>query len=160
MRNLTVSERRKLPGRQLYETVKPELITLQDSLQNLGVSKRQLIAIGMLIGTDYNPNGIKGLGPKKALKLVKQYGEDFDALFKAAEWGQYCRASWSEVMDLFTHPLVNDSLELNWGIVDVDKVHQLLVEEHDFSADRVEKTLSGLKEATKQRNQKGLGEFF
>ena len=27
-----------------------------------------------LIGTDFNPDGIKGIGPKTALKLINQHG--------------------------------------------------------------------------------------
>ena len=39
-----------------------------------GLTHEQLIDVGILIGTDFNPDGVKGIGPKTALKLIKQYG--------------------------------------------------------------------------------------
>ena len=44
------------------------------TLSECGLTHEQLIDVGILIGTDFNPDGIKGLGPKTALKLIKQYG--------------------------------------------------------------------------------------
>ena len=51
------------------------------NLNELGISRKQLIVLGILVGTDFNPGGIKGIGPKKGLKLIKQYGENFENLF-------------------------------------------------------------------------------
>ena len=53
---------------------------LAKTLSETGLTYEQLIDVGILIGTDFNPDGIKGLGPKTALKLVKQYGTLEDAL--------------------------------------------------------------------------------
>lgn len=49
------------------------LINLQSHLKRWQISQEQLIDVAMLIGTDYNP-GIKGIGPKKGLKLILKYG--------------------------------------------------------------------------------------
>lgn len=45
---------------------------LKHQLTHNGISRRQLIDIALLIGTDYN-DGIKGIGPKKALNHIKEY---------------------------------------------------------------------------------------
>src|SRR3989338_165864 len=87
IRNLSIVGKRKKTSKLAYETISPELVDLAENLNNLGIDNDQLIALSMLVGTDYNINGIKGIGPKNALKLVKQYGKNFDSLFKEVKWG-------------------------------------------------------------------------
>ena len=80
IRSLTLSTKRKLSS-GIYVPVKPELIELKEVLQELNLKQDQLIALAILVGTDYNPGGVKGIGPKTALKLIHEY-KDFDTLFK------------------------------------------------------------------------------
>ncbi|MDP2717910.1 MAG: flap endonuclease-1, partial [Candidatus Micrarchaeota archaeon] len=70
VRNLTLSGRRKLPRKNQFTTIYPEEYSLKENLDTLGLSHRQLVWAGILIGTDFN-EGILGIGPKKALKIVK-----------------------------------------------------------------------------------------
>jgi flap endonuclease-1 len=70
VRNLTFSGRRKLPMKNIYVNVEPEIMELQKTLDDLGISRDQLIWIGILIGTDFN-EGVDGVGPKTALKIAK-----------------------------------------------------------------------------------------
>jgi 5''-3'' exonuclease (including N-terminal domain of PolI) len=37
------------------------------------LSREELIDVGILIGTDFNPNGFERIGPKTAMKLIKQH---------------------------------------------------------------------------------------
>jgi len=78
-RNLAVTGKRKLPGKNVYVDVKPEIVSLADNLKKLGLTREQLIDIAILVGTDYN-EGIKGVGVKKALNYIKTYGDIFKAL--------------------------------------------------------------------------------
>ncbi|MEM3723883.1 MAG: flap endonuclease-1, partial [Candidatus Hadarchaeales archaeon] len=73
IRNLAITGRRKLPRKDAYIEITPEIIRLEDVLKSLEITREQLIDIGILIGTDYN-EGVKGIGPKKALELVKKEG--------------------------------------------------------------------------------------
>lgn len=73
VRNLTITGKRKVPRKNIYREVKPEIIELNTVLSALGITREQLIDIGILIGTDFN-EGIKNVGPKKALKYIKTYG--------------------------------------------------------------------------------------
>ncbi|MEM4343800.1 MAG: flap endonuclease-1, partial [Candidatus Caldarchaeum sp.] len=73
VRNLSVVGRRKLPRRNEYVVVEPEIIHLDKLLTSLGISRDQLIDIGLLVGTDYSPP-VKGVGPKTALKIIKEHG--------------------------------------------------------------------------------------
>jgi flap endonuclease-1 len=160
VRNLTISERRKMPGKLAYTTVKPEMIDLSENLNALGIDQNQLIALSMLIGTDYNVGGIKGIGPKNALKLVKKHGNDFDTLFKEVEWDKHSDQPWSEVYYFIKKIPTTDDYEMGWRPVDYDKVKQLLCEEHDFSPERVDSALKKLMQKEEAKKQKGLGEFI
>jgi flap endonuclease-1 len=155
VRNLAVTGRRKLPGRQAYVDVEPERIELAVALRELQLTREQLVAVGMLIGTDYN-EGIRGVGPKKALKLVREKGTLAACLQKLGKEIAGAR----EVQELFLQPPVTDDYALRWGSPDVPKVMQMMVERHSFSPERVRGALEkfrGLAEARKQRN---LDAFF
>lgn len=71
VRNLGVTGRRKLPGKNIYVKAETELIDLQQTLDNIGLNQKQLIWAGIMLGTDFN-DGIKGIGPKSAIKIAKQ----------------------------------------------------------------------------------------
>lgn len=57
----------------------PEMIDLAASLERAGLTREQLVDVAILIGTDYNL-GVKGVGPVKAVKLVKEHGDLHGAL--------------------------------------------------------------------------------
>jgi flap endonuclease-1 len=69
IRNLSISGRRRVARSKTYKSIDPELILLDRNLQILGVTRKQLIDIAILVGTDYN-DSVKGIGQKTALKLV------------------------------------------------------------------------------------------
>ncbi len=159
IRNLSIEGRRKQTGVLGYDKVEPELILLDDVLSSMGVTLQQLRCLAMLVGTDYNVKGIKGIGPKTALKLVKQHPNPKD-LFEAVKWKDYFEVSWEEVLELFEKPNVTDSYTIKFSEFDKDKLLELLCEHHNFSRPRVEKTLEELGKASSSKAQKGLGDFF
>ncbi|HJO01767.1 MAG: flap endonuclease-1 [Candidatus Woesearchaeota archaeon] len=158
-RNLSISGKRKKNRGATYDTIKPEIIDLSENLNNLGIDTDQLIALAMIIGTDYNPGGIKGIGPKNALKLVKQHKSDFDSLFKEIKWNDHFEFEWTEVYYLIKKIPTTDKYKLKWEDINDEKINNLLVDEHDFSGQRVTNTLEKLKRESTQRQQKSLGEF-
>ncbi|MBI2575169.1 flap endonuclease-1 [Candidatus Woesearchaeota archaeon] len=158
LRNLSITGRRKKAGTLSYAAVHPELILLEENLKELGISQKQLIALCMLVGTDYNPGGIKGIGPKKALELVKRHKEDFNTMFKEAKWSETFEEDWEEVFNTFTNIPVTDKYAAKWSQPDKTQLIALLCGEHDFAEERVETTMTGL--AKEQKNQKGLADFF
>lgn len=159
IRNLTISQRKKLPGKLHYQTIKPKLVKLDETLNNLGIDQDALIYLGMLIGTDYNVKGIPGIGPKKALALLKENREP-DSLFKTVEWDKHFDIPWKKVFDTFKDMPVTEDYTLEWKPVDYDKVSEILVEKHEFSKERVESALEKLKNASKDNAQKGLGNWI
>ena len=159
-RNVNMAGKKKKANKLSFETINPDLIVLEDNLRHLGINQEQLIALAMLIGTDYNMGGVKGIGPKTALKLVKKHENNFDALFEEAKWDENFEFEWEEVFDLIKNIPVDKKYELKWKEADEDKIMRILIDEHDFSEERVISQLEGLVKNKQNRNQKGLGEFF
>mgnify|MGYP000359585955 CR=1 FL=1 len=161
-RNITISGRRKLPGKDIYVEVRPEIIELPRLLEKLGITREQLIDIGILVGTDYNPKGIKGIGPKRAYELVRRYG----SLERALETGSISRSDFPvdpmEIKKIFLEPEVTDDYELEWSEPDVEGVVDFLCGERDFSEDRVRKALDRVLEALRKARRKTvkLTDFF
>jgi flap endonuclease-1 len=156
IRNLSIAGKRKRTGKLGFTTIKPEEIILSENLNNLGLDIDQMIALSMLVGTDYNIGGIKGIGPKKAIILVKKYGKEFDEMFKEVKWDESFDIPWTEVYYQFKNMPVTDYYDLTWKDVNVEALKKLLVEEHDFSNERID---SAVKRFAK-KEQKGLSEFF
>ncbi len=156
VRNLSITGRKKAPGKIIYGQVEPQMIMLDENLKKMGISHRQLIMLAMLVGTDYNQKGIKGIGPRKALDLVKKHSNP-EKLFGAAKWNEHCEESWEEIIELFENMPVKEKYELKWGKLDKEKLTNFLCREHDFSEERVVKSVEQLSAIKPQR---GLGDFF
>lgn len=152
IRNLSITGRRKKPGTPLYVTIEPELIDLERNLAHLKLSQDQLVTLAMLVGTDFDPGGIKGIGPKKALKLVTELKTPA-AVFDAAKWSEHNLVPWQDVYELLTHMPTNPPVKLHWGAVDAASVERMLLD-RGFSRDRLA-VLDRLKD-----RQQGLGEFL
>ena len=159
VRNLSISGKRRRGGTATYDTIKPEIIDLAENLNNLGIDQDRLIALAMIVGTDYNPGGIKGIGPKNALKLVKQHKSDFDSLFKEIKWKDYFDFEWTEVYYSIKKMPTTGEYGLKWENVNDEKLRKLLIDEHDFSEQRVTSTLEKLDKAAAGKQQKSLGDF-
>ena len=159
LRNVTISGRRKLPSKGVYVDVVPELVDLEKVLKECGITHEQLIDIGILIGTDFNPNGIKGLGPKTALKLIKQHGTLEKSLphIKNAVFPHPPES----IRDIFLHPNIRDDYELEWKAPDVEGIVNFLVREKDFTEERVRKALERMQQgAAKQKGKTTLEKWF
>ena len=161
IRNLNIVGKKKKAGSLAFVRVVPEQVDLAENLNHLGIDGDQLIALAMLVGTDFNIGGIKGIGPKHAIKLVKEHGLAFDSLFSSVKWEQSFPFPWTEVFSVIKNMPVTDQYDLSWGEIDDQKITSLLVGEHEFSRERVESMLGRLsKSKGKAREQKGLGEFL
>ena len=160
IQNLTISERKKKPNTLTYQTIKPRIISLEDTLNNLGIDMEQLIVLAILVGTDYNCGGIKGIGPKKALDLVKKHGSDFNELFKGCGWEDAFPFPWTDVFYTIKNMKVTDDYLLKWGDIDEKEIFNLLVTLHDFGEERVRGVIDKLNKNKGNRQQKGLGDFF
>jgi len=151
---LTLSKRKRLPNGK-YVPTSPELIELDRVMNTLKLDKTKLITLAILIGTDYNIGGVKGIGPKKALEIVRKFSTPTQ-LFNQIKPD----FDWKEVFDLFEKMPVEKDYELKWDSINKEKVRKLLVDNYDFSEERVETTLQKLTKKQEDKDQKGLKEFL
>jgi flap endonuclease-1 len=159
LRNVTISGRRKLPSKNIYIDIVPEVIELSKALSETGLRYEQLIDVAILIGTDFNPEGIKGLGPKTALKLIKEHGTLENALPFVKNASFPCEPA--QIREIFLHPQVTDNYTLNWKEPNVDGVIDFLCNQKEFSEERVKKSLDRMMEGSKkQKGKTSLEKWF
>jgi len=148
VRNLTITGKRKIPGKDLFVDVVPEIIQSKDVLNNLQLSREEIIQVAILIGTDYNPGGIKGIGPKKAIDIVKSG--------KFKEYGEF-----QEISELFLNPEITDKYKISFQKPIKDKIIKLLCDKYDFSELRVEKGIERMEFALENTlKQNTLDKYF
>jgi len=161
VRNLTISRKKKTFNG--FVEVHPEIIELELVLNHLEINLDQLICIGILVGTDYNPKGIPGIGQKKALDIVKKYVYPVK-IFESVEEKMMNlpdedKFDWKEIFELFRKPGVKN-YDFDFEKIDEDKIKEILVERHEFSAERIEKQLEKLRGVREKSKQKNLGKWF
>jgi flap endonuclease-1 len=161
VRNLTITQKKKKTNVLAYETVKPILINLDENLKELDITQDQLIALSMLVGTDFNPGGIKGIGPKKGLSIIKEYEMDFEALFSKVEWDKnFDYVTWKEVFSLFKNMPVTNEYSIKWNDPHKERILEILCDRHEFNRERVIREVDELLKERESKSQKGLGDFF
>jgi flap endonuclease-1 len=151
VRNLTVTGRRKVPRKQFYVEVVPEQIDLAFNLRELGVTQKQLVDIAILVGTDFN-EGVRGIGPKKALGLVRTHGSLENVLReKKLELEDH-----EELRRIFLEPAVTEDFELDWREPDEGAVIDFLCGEYEFSRERIRSALDKVRQSKSSREQSTL----
>ena len=153
IQNVTLAKKRRLAS-GLSVSINPQLIELKNVLDTLEISHEQLICLGILTGTDYNPKGVHGIGPKTALKIVKQHKSPAE-IFKEVAKDKPVEFDWQKIFELFSNPSVTRKYDLKFKAVDEKKIRNIL-EEHDFSEERINSALDRLKEQKEALKQKKL----
>ncbi|KAH7915482.1 PIN domain-like protein [Hygrophoropsis aurantiaca] len=169
-RHLTFSEAKKAPISE---------INLEKTLEGLEMDMSQFIDLCILLGCDYL-EPIKGVGPKSALKLIREYKglagvvehlkEKQAEKEDAAEDGKKKKGGvqvpeewpWEEAKKIFQKPDVvpADEVELEWKDPDVDGLVQFLVTEKGFNEERVRKGAEKLQKFLNSKQQGRLDGFF
>jgi flap endonuclease-1 len=154
VRNLTSADKRKLPGKEAYAKIYPKLIRLEPNLALLGITQKQLVDMAILIGTDFN-EGVKGIGPKKSLDLIKKTGNIEKALESIKLMDKPSSDTIQQIQKIFLEPDVTDDYSLKWSVPDKEAVLSILCDRHQFTRERVEPILekfSIIKNISKQKN--------
>lgn len=156
VRNFTNSGRRKIPNKNMYIDIVPEMIETQKTLDNIGLTREELIDVGILIGTDFNPNGFERIGPKTALKMIKKHSrlEDIQQIQE-----QLQEIDFQQIRKIFLEPDVANVDEIIFEKIDYDAITNYLVKERSFSGDRVQSTLNRLKKSIERKSQ-NLDKWF
>jgi len=156
IQNLTLAKKRKTSSG--YVEISPQLITLKEVLTELEINQEQLICIGILCGTDYNPGGVKGIGPKKALKLVKENKTPeaiFEAVLTISEGKYSLDFNWHEIFELMKNPSIDKNYKIEFGKFNFSRVKEIMLA-RDFSEERIESQFNKIRELNEQKKQRTL----
>jgi len=144
IRNLAITGKRKLPRKDIFINVEPEEILLQETLIQNKIDQEKLIMIALLIGNDY-VDGIKGIGPKTALKIVSKINS-IDELFNFLRIKGKNFENEEEVKQaymIFKQPEIEEieKDEIFWKEIDEEKLLKFMCEELYFSEERIKNAL-------------------
>ncbi|SFK88470.1 flap endonuclease 1 [Halogranum rubrum] len=132
--------------RQLTSKGDPELMDLDATLAKHDISYEQLVDIAILVGTDFNP-GIKGIGPKTALKAVKEHGDLWGVLDARDLHIDHA----DRIRDLFLDPPVTDDYDVDLDIdPDLEAARSYVVDEWEVDADEVARGFERIEESLVQ----------
>jgi flap endonuclease-1 len=132
-------------SKRMGRVIRAQRIDLAQLLKEHDLTRDQLIDLAIMIGTDFHP-GIKGIGPKTGLKLIKEYGT-IEAVCSAKDKDVPERLD--EIREVFrNHPVVEiaDS-DLVQGDVNVEGLKKFLVEDRQFSLKRFDNAMELLEGA-------------
>ena len=132
--------------RQLTSKGDPELMDLQATLERHDISYEQLVDVAILMGTDFN-EGVRGFGPKTAVRAIKEHGDLWGVLEDAGETIPHAE----RVRDLFFDPPVTDDYEFDVAIdPDVAAARRYVCEEWEVPEDEVARGFDRIEEALVQ----------
>jgi flap endonuclease-1 len=162
IRNFAVKRSKKVGNTSV--TLDIEYVSLSKFLKKYQITREQLIEMGILIGTDFFP-GIKGIGQKTALSLIRKYKRLENIISNKVEAaGKVIDLDMeivNQVKKIFLHPKIKEDLPpLKWKEVQYDNLRELLIENHNFSRKRVENALDRLKKLSSDSTQSSLDAFL
>ncbi|XP_023221977.1 flap endonuclease 1-like [Centruroides sculpturatus] len=154
LRHMTFSEARKMPIREYH---------LDKVIEELEVNQKEFIDLCILLGCDYCES-IKGIGPKKAIELIRQYRSIDDIIEKLDKKKYQIPENWmyKEARELFLNPEVTDpkEIELKWTDPDEEGLVKFLCGDKGFSEDRVKNGTKKLMKGRHGSTQGRLDSFF
>jgi len=138
--------------RQLTSSGDPELMDFETTLDAHAITWEQLVDAAILMGTDFNA-GIDGVGPKTAVKLVKEHGD----LWGALEARDAHVDNADRIRDMFLTPAVTDDYDLDLTMnPDVEAAREYVTGEWEIAADEVERGFERIEDSLVQT---GLDEW-
>ncbi len=153
VRYITIQGEEWLPSKGRGRKLQPEIIDLPAMLTELAITRDQLIDVGILIGTDFNP-GIRGIGPKTALKLIRKHGRLEDL---PSETREQLTPDADAIRDLYNHPPATDNYTLDEKPLQEEELIRFLCDERSFSRERVDTVITRMRNA---RSQRSLRDWF
>ncbi len=134
---------------------RPQLIELRSVLRKLRLTQSQLVDMAVLMGTDYN-RGLKGIGPRKALRLVRTHGS-----LEEMPQDIRCRlpSNIEEIRRHIDEPLVDKDYSMVSGEFDPEAIVEFLCEERGFREKSVRSTLNKMSRAAAEGRQSTLDRF-
>ncbi|MFT4892032.1 MAG: flap endonuclease-1 [Halobacteriales archaeon] len=132
--------------RKLTSKGDPELMDLEATLDEHDLPWEGLVDVAILCGTDFN-EGVDGVGPKTALKLVREHGDLWGALEARDAYVENADL----VRTLFLDPNVTDDYAFDRDIApDMDAAREYVVEEWEVDPAEVERGFERIDESVVQ----------
>jgi len=156
VRYLTISGKEFLPSKGIFRPLKPELISLDDFLLQHKITREQLVDLAILIGTDFN-QGIKGIGPKTALSLMKKHGKIENL---PSEIAGKVPQNYEKIRKIFLTPETTLNYTLNYTELQENGLFSFLCDERSFSRQRVEKIVLRMQKIYSHTEQNRLERWF
>lgn len=145
VRFLAVGSTEFLPSRGRSRSVPPEVLELDENLRSLGVTREQLVDVAILVGTDFN-EGVKGIGPKTAVKYVREWG----SLERAPlDVRAHLPDTLDSIREFFLHPPIDSATSIRSSRPDPDGIVRFLCDERDFSRSRLQPVVMRLRTAAR-----------
>ena len=162
VRNFAVSRSKKVKDTTV--TLDIEYVSLPKLLENLEITREQLVEMGILIGTDFFP-GIPGIGQHKALDLIKKYKSIKNIVSEKVKVGkkdiQLDLELVEQVKNIFLTPDIrNNYPKIKFSKINYEKIKELLIEIHNFDNQRVENALDRLRKLDSSKTQISLDNFI
>jgi len=162
IRNFAVSRSRKLKDTTV--TLDIEYVSLSKFLNNLGINREQLVEMGILIGTDFFP-GVKGIGQKTGLELIKKHESIETILKRNIKVGGKDIELDLELVEQTKKIFLNPDVRKDYTIpkpkkINFERIEELLIEQHNFSKQRVENALDRLRKLDAKKTQVSLDDFL
>ncbi|RZC42933.1 flap endonuclease 1, partial [Asbolus verrucosus] len=163
LRHLTYSEARKMPVQEIH---------LNKVLEDLGFDQKQFVDLCILLGCDYIDT-IRGIGPKRAIELMKKHGNIEDILKNIDQKKYPPPEDWNfeGARNLFYEPEVLDTSQieverlllfwfLKWSDPDEEGVVKFLCGDKQFNEERVRNGVKKLMKSRTTSTQGRLDGFF
>ena len=162
VRNFAVSRSKKVKDTTV--TLDIEYVSLPKLLENLEITREQLVEMGILIGNDFFP-GIHGIGQHKALDLIKKYKSIKNIVSEKVKVGkkdiQLDLELVEQVKNIFLTPDIrNNYPKIKFSKINYEKIKELLIEIHNFDNQRVENALDRLRKLDSSKTQISLDNFI
>ncbi|MBJ24232.1 MAG: flap endonuclease-1 [Euryarchaeota archaeon] len=144
-------------SKRMGRTIKAEKIILNELLKENELTREELVDLGIMIGTDFHP-GIKGIGPKTGLKLIKKFGNIENI---CAEKEIKIPEKLDLIRQIFLNHPINKNYEIKLNPINLEKLRNWLLS-RDFSESRIERNFKKLEKSSQVRNvgQSSLSDFF
>ncbi|MDR9429086.1 MAG: flap endonuclease-1 [Natronomonas sp.] len=132
--------------RGLTSSGDPECMDFERTLESLELTWEGLVDAAILMGTDFN-EGIAGVGPKTAVKLVREHGDLYGALDARGESIPHA----DRIRAMFLDPAVTDEYGYDTDIdPDIDAARTYVTEQWEIPADEVERGFERIEDAVVQ----------
>jgi len=131
--------------RQLTSKGDPELMDFEATLEAHGLTWEQLVDVAILCGTDFN-EGVAGIGPKTAVKLLREHGDLWGVLEARGEHVEHG----DRIRELFLSPAVADVSVETTIEPDVAAAREFVVERWEVDPGEVDRGFERIEEACTQ----------